>query len=162
MSGSKGYRRNVCAVIGDAAQARVLVFRRADQLLGAQVWQFPQGGLEPDEPPRAGLLRELCEEIGTADVTVLGEAPQPIRYEFPADVLARVAAADPAKAGYIGQEQHWFLVRLNGGTGAIHFDHQPAEFNAFRWVTPAEAVTLVVEFKAAAYRAGLQALGLLP
>ena len=161
MNGGKGYRRNVCAVIGDEAQARVLVFRRADLLLGAQVWQFPQGGLEPHEAPRAGLLRELREEIGTADVTVLRAAPHPIRYEFPQDVLARVAVADPAKAGYIGQEQHWFLLRLNVGTEAIHFDHQPAEFNAYRWVTPAEAVTLVVEFKAEAYRAGLHALGLL-
>ncbi|MBI3993902.1 MAG: NUDIX domain-containing protein [Candidatus Lambdaproteobacteria bacterium] len=162
MNGGRGYRRNVCGVIADAREARVLVFRRADLLLGAQVWQFPQGGLEPDEAPLAGLLRELREEIGTADVTVLRAAPHPIRYEFPADVLARVALADPAKAGYIGQEQNWFLVRLNGGTEAIHFDHQPAEFNAFRWVTPADAVTLVVEFKTAAYRAGLRALGLLP
>ena len=158
----KSYRPNVCAVPTDAERSRVLVFRRVDYPLDAHCWQFPQGGLNAGETPEAGMLRELEEEIGTGDVEVLASLPEPIRYEYPPDVLASLANRDPAKAGYHGQEQSWFLIYLRGGTDAIHFSHLPAEFDAFRWVTPAEAVELVVPFKRSAYRLGLAGLGLLP
>ena len=65
------------------------------------------------------------------------------------------------KQGYIVQEQTWFLAELLDGEGSIHFRHEPAEFDAFRWVKPEEALALTVPFKAAAYREGLAALGLL-
>ncbi len=155
----KKFRPNVCVVLGDSALARVLVFRRVEPTVEPHNWQFPQGGLEPGESPEEGMLRELEEEIGTRDVAVLKRAPKPIRYEFPPEILARLAAMDAKKGNYHGQEQHWFLARLRAGTEAIHFDRQPAEFNAFRWVTPPEAVELVVPFKRAAYTEGLRALG---
>ncbi len=166
----KRYRPNVCVVLTDEQRERVLVFRRVDQAMGEHPWQFPQGGLDPGEAPEQGMLRELREEIGTGDVRVLARGAQPIRYEYPPDVLAALIARDPEKGRYIGQEQHWFLALLEGGTGegtddgtaAIHFDHQPPEFDAFRWVTPAEAVEAVVPFKRAAYREALRQLGLLP
>jgi putative (di)nucleoside polyphosphate hydrolase len=158
----KKFRSNVCAVITDDARARVLVFSRVDHTNDPHRWQFPQGGLHPGEDPMHGLLRELEEEIGTAEVIVLEQAPQPVRYEFPPEVLALLAGRDPEKRGYDGQEQHWFLVRLKEGTEAIHFEHDPPEFDAFRWVTPGEAVSLVVPFKKEAYLQGLQALGLMP
>ena len=108
------------------------------------------------------MMRELEEEIGTADVEVLAALPEPIRYEYPAEVLARLAAGDPEKARFQGQSQSWFLVHLRAGTDAIHFRHQPAEFDAFRWVDPREVLELVVPFKQSAYRFGLAGLGLLP
>lgn len=155
------YRPNVCAVLTDDASARVLVFRRVARADYPQYWQFPQGGLDAGETPEQGLLRELEEEVGTREVEVLRRAPHPVRYEFPPDVLALLARGDPEKQGYDGQEQHWFLVRLRGGTEDIHFRHQPAEFDAFRWATPEEAVALVVPFKQEAYLVGLRALGML-
>ena len=158
----KAFRPNVCAVPTDGERTKVLVFRRVDRALGLHCWQFPQGGLMAGEAPEAGMLRELEEEIGTADAEVLATLAQPIRYQYPPEVLARLAARDPAKAGFLGQEQSWFLVHLRRGTDAIHFRHQPAEFDAFRWVDPGEAVELVVPFKKSAYRMGLAGLGLLP
>lgn len=155
------YRPNVCTVLLDPRTRKVLVFRRTDGALGEHAWQFPQGGMHKGEAPREAMLRELEEEIGTSRVAVLAQAPHPIRYEFPPDVLAKLAREKPEKQGYTGQVQTWFLVSLLDGDGSIHFRHQPAEFDAFRWVTPEEALALIVPFKAAAYRAGLAALGLL-
>jgi len=156
-----GYRPNVCAVITDAQRQQVLMFRRVDATLGEFRWQFPQGGLDADESPEQGLLRELREEIGTAEVTVVGRLPAPLRYEYPPDVLAALAKKDPRKAGFVGQSQHWFLVLLNVAPETLHFDHQPQEFDAWRWVTPAQAIELVVPFKRVVYRQALTGLKLL-
>ena len=157
----KQYRPNVCGVITNEDRTKVLVFRRADQVLGDDRWQFPQGGLDDGETAEQALLRELQEEIGTNEVTILHKAPEPIRYDFPPEVLAELVQRSPDKSGFHGQEQHWFLVRLATGTNAIHFEHHPPEFDAFRWVTAMEALQLTVSFKHEAYRKGLTALGLL-
>lgn len=158
----KKFRRNVCVVLTDESRGRVLVFSRVDRVLGPHRWQFPQGGLNPGEEPRQGALRELGEEIGTAEVLLLGQAERRVRYEYPPQVAAQLAGRDRTKAGFAGQEQDWFLGRLLHGTASINFRHQPAEFDGFRWATPAEAVELVVPFKKEAYREGLTLLRMLP
>jgi len=61
---------------------KVLMFRRIakrnekSELLsdGGQLrwnWQFPQGGIDPGESEEETLFRELEEEIGTNDVTII-------------------------------------------------------------------------------------------
>jgi len=154
-------RPNVCAVLTNTARARVLVFRRVDSVLGEHRWQFPQGGMKPDEAPDDALRRELREEIGTDAVEVLARLPKPIAYHYPPDVLESLRRRDPAKARYVGQAQHWYLARLVGDTAQLHFNHQPPEFDAFEWVPPSEAVSRVVPFKREAYRQALAAFGLL-
>ena len=155
------YRPNVCTVLIDPPTGRVLVFRRVDAALGADVWQFPQGGVRSGESPGEAVLRELEEEIGTARVEILAQSPRPIRYTFPPEVLEKLARSQPDKRGYVGQEQTWFLATLIEGETSIHFGHKPAEFDAYRWVTPGEALAAAVPFKREAYREGLGALGLL-
>ena len=162
MTEEKRFRPNVCVVLTDDAARHVLVFRRADIAQGEHVWQFPQGGVKPGESPEAAMRRELEEEIGTERVVVDGRVAEPIRYEYPPEVLANITRRDPEKAKYQGQEQYWFRARLTEGTEQIRFDHHHApEFNAFNWVTPEEALALVVPFKREAYVRGLTALGLL-
>ncbi|MDH4225070.1 MAG: NUDIX domain-containing protein [Deltaproteobacteria bacterium] len=155
------FRPNVCAVVWDSARGRVMVFHRVDLALGEDCWQFPQGGIHPGETPREALVRELREEIGTDRVTILRQAPHPIRYLFSPDILERLIETHPEKAGYQGQEQIWFLVSLQAGEEDIHFRHQPPEFDAYRWVSPSEALDGATRFKTGAYREGLGALGLL-
>jgi 8-oxo-dGTP diphosphatase len=46
------------------AQGRVLVARRPDGVHQGGLWEFPGGKLEPGEPVRAALARELREELG--------------------------------------------------------------------------------------------------
>lgn len=158
----KPLRQNVCAVIAEGDPPRVLVFRRVEWPTFPNPWQFPQGGLKKEESPEQGLRRELREEIGTDAVDVLRRAPRPVVYEWPPDLQASLATEQPKLGRFRGQEQHWFLVRLRAGTDAIHFTHQPAEFDAFEWVTPQQALERVVAFKREAYRSGLAGLGLLP
>jgi putative (di)nucleoside polyphosphate hydrolase len=158
----KPLRRNVCVVLTGTPEGRVLVFRRVGWRTLPNPWQFPQGGIEEGETPLEGMHRELKEEIGTDDVDVLKESPDSIVYEWPPDVVALLEQERSKLTRFRGQEQTWFLARLRRGTEGIRFDHAPPEFDAFEWVTPAEAAARVVAFKRDAYRRGLTVLGLRP
>ena len=60
-----GYRPNVGIILArDTGQ--VLWARRA----GENSWQFPQGGIKPEESPEEALYRELREEVGLSQHNV--------------------------------------------------------------------------------------------
>ena len=71
MIDSKGYRANVGIILCNA-QGHVFWAKRSR----VNSWQFPQGGIEPNEGPEQAMYRELCEETGIKvdrkDVKVLG------------------------------------------------------------------------------------------
>ena len=83
------YRPNVGAVLFNR-DGRVFVARRAD-LPNAEGpaggWQLPQGGIDPDEDPRAAVLRELAEEIGTDRAEIIGEHPEWLTYDLPPELV---------------------------------------------------------------------------
>ncbi|MDP6208237.1 MAG: ROK family protein, partial [Roseibacillus sp.] len=60
-------------------------------------WQLPQGGIDEGEEPKQAALRELEEEIGTANVDILGESRKWLSYDLPPDLVGeawRGAARD--------------------------------------------------------------------
>ncbi len=145
------YRPCVGAMLFDHV-GRVLVARRAEQPggeAGAGAWQLPQGGIDAGEAPRAAVLRELAEEIGTAHAEILGEYPEWLRYDLP-PALVGVALG----GRYRGQCQRWFALRFLGRDEEIRLDaHTPPEFDAWRWAALAEVPALAVGFKRPIYAA---------
>jgi putative (di)nucleoside polyphosphate hydrolase len=139
------YRANVGAVLF-GPDGRVFLGRRADQPPGLG-WQLPQGGIDEGEDPRAAVLRELREEIGTGNADILGEHPDWLTYDFPADLIGRVLGGR-----YRGQRQKWFALRFLGEDADIRLDADPhPEFDAWRWAALTELPTLVVGFKQPIY-----------
>ena len=59
MIDSKGYRPNVGIILCND-EGRVFWAKR----MGVNSWQFPQGGINPNEDPETAMYRELCEETG--------------------------------------------------------------------------------------------------
>ncbi|MFN8390989.1 MAG: RNA pyrophosphohydrolase [Bdellovibrionota bacterium] len=137
------YRRNVAIIVLNEAGA-ILACHRAD-LPGA--WQLPQGGIEPDESDDTAMLRELGEEIGTCEVTVIGKLPNPIRYDWPEHLFDR---------GYRGQEQSYYLVRL-APLAVMNLDTQThREFCETEWVGAREFLRRASGFKGPAYARALE------
>jgi putative (di)nucleoside polyphosphate hydrolase len=151
------YRPNVGAVLFNR-DGKVFVARRAD-LPNAEGeaggWQLPQGGIDEHENPRAAVLRELAEEIGTDRAEIIGEYPGWLIYDLP-PALVGVALG----GRYRGQRQRWFALRFTGSDSDIRLDlDQNPEFDAWRWVELSELPGLAVDFKRAIYDALVRAFG---
>ncbi len=120
------YRPNVAAIV-KREDGRILICERSDCAGG---WQFPQGGVHPIETPEDALKRELTEELSLAPADYLiAESHGPYRYEF---------ADGRTKEGFGGQEQRYFLVELIAPEDKIDLATECREFQALRWIQPAE------------------------
>jgi putative (di)nucleoside polyphosphate hydrolase len=143
------YRPNVGAVLFNR-DGKVFVARRADlpNAEGAPGgWQLPQGGIDANEDPRAAVLRELEEEIGTARAAIIGEHPDWLTYDLPPELVGVALGGR-----YCGQRQRWFALQFLGEDKDIRLDLDPhPEFDAWRWAELAELPALAVGFKRAIY-----------
>jgi putative (di)nucleoside polyphosphate hydrolase len=132
------YRQNVAVFVLNPA-GQILICERCDF---PDTWQIPQGGIDPGETAETAMIRELNEEIGTSDVSILGRLPRPIRYEWPEALYIR---------GYRGQEQYYFLVRLGPGASLNLDAHPHREFRAVAWTGAEDFLKKIKGFKAPAY-----------
>lgn len=141
------YRLNAAAIVFNS-QGKVLVFGRNDI---ENQWQFPQGGIEPNETPEVAARRELKEETNIQSVRLVAIMPQPLRYDFPPQVLEKFKKLGRTN---IGQEQYWFLFYFEGSENEIDFTTNPdeIEFKAYKWIEIDEAPNLVVDFKKEVYQ----------
>ena len=146
------YRPNVGAALFNR-RGEVLVAKRADlQAFQHYPWQLPQGGIDGGEEPRRAVLRELQEEIGTDAATIIGEIPDWLTYEFPAEVLQKFGNR------YGGQRQRWFALRFWGTDDLIRLDADAhPEFSDWRWVPLTSIVDLAVPFKRHIYQSVVEA-----
>ena len=154
------FRPNVAAVILNQRGDKTLMFHRVDGRRNG--WQFPQGGVDAGETEEQAILRELNEEIGTNDVKILKQSSRRTRYQFPEAVKKRMQQKNRWRQ-YCGQEQRWFLVKLNQGTETLSLSNEghKQEFDRFKWMRPKVGLRKVVRFKRKAYRKGLKRLGVI-
>ena len=149
---NQGFRANVGIVLMRGT-GEVFLGGRCD----GRGWQFPQGGVRPDERPEQALYRELREEVGleSTDVALVASTDHWLRYRLPRRYVRR--RSSPL---CIGQKQRWFLLRMLGPDSQLRFDltNEP-EFDDWRWVDYWSPVREVIYFKRAVYARALQELG---
>ena len=149
---NEGYRANVGIILTNGT-GRVLLAGRA----GRRGWQFPQGGVQPEESIEAAMFRELEEEIGltSTDVEVIGQTRDWLRYRLPKRYVRR--DSNPL---CIGQKQRWFLLRLLADPDQVRLDTTAEpEFDRWRWVDYWRPVKEVIYFKRQVYVRALFELG---
>jgi len=147
---ASGFRPNIGIILANHT-GHVFWAKR----VGRDAWQFPQGGMNPDETPEQTLFRELEEEIGLReqDVTILARTNRWLRYRLPIRLIRKT---EPV---CVGQKQLWFLLRLEGDDSLIQFDKTlKPEFDDWQWVSYWFPLRQVVLFKREVYRRALKEL----
>ncbi len=147
----QGFRANVGIILTDGGGHVLLAGRRGGG------WQFPQGGIRPEESTESAMFRELREEVGLepCDVELVGVTQGWLRYRLPERYIRR-----ERRPVCIGQKQRWFLLQLVSTPERLRFDmtEQP-EFDRYRWVDYWRPVKEVVYFKRQVYVRALGELG---
>lgn len=105
-------------------------------------WQFPQGGMHPEEDPVKAAVREIKEEIGLpfSKLTVLNGQHQPQeKYTYHRPIH---------KDGqpYDGQEQRYVLFHWDGDISEciLEGNESEAEFSEVKWLTWDELMKLAI------------------
>ena len=141
------YRRGAGVMLLNADR-KVWVGARIDN--PADAWQMPQGGLDEDEEPWAGALRELEEETGIPPRLVqrIAHCTEPLRYDLPPKLRGKLW-----RGKWKGQKQHWFLARFLGRDEEVRIEAaEHPEFREWKWVEPQRLPELIVPFKRDLYR----------
>jgi putative (di)nucleoside polyphosphate hydrolase len=146
MTDYNAYRRGVGVMLLNTDR-KVWVGRRIDRT--DEAWQMPQGGIDPGEEPWVTALRELEEETGIKPHLVerIADHPERLRYDLPEDLRGKLWGGK-----WRGQEQDWFLCRFLGRDSDVDIATDHPEFDAWKWVAPAELPELIVPFKRDLYR----------
>ena len=111
-------------------------------------WQMPQGGIDTGEDPKIAVFREMQEETGTSNASLIRESAHWFHYDLP-DHLLR--SSDRNK--FRGQTQKWFALRFTGSDSEFRLDtHAKPEFSTWRWVSLHEVPELIVPFKRDVYK----------
>ena len=125
-------------------QDDVLVGKRLDH--PSRYWQMPQGGIEKGEEPLAAAMREMREEIGSANARLLATHPEWLKYDLPPSLRAELW-----DGRYRGQRQKWYIFRFLGEDSELTVDTAEPEFSAWRWLPLADLLASIVPFKAEVY-----------
>ena len=151
-----GYRRGVGVMLFNRA-GLVFVAKRRDTAgkPGGEAWQMPQGGIDQGEEPRVAALRELEEEIGTANAEIVAEARNWLLYDLPDDLIGKLWGGR-----YRGQAQKWFAARFLGSDAEIDIaKHHAPEFTEWKWAALETLPELIIGFKRDLYTAIVAELG---
>ena len=123
---------------------KVFVGKRKDNPIDK--WQMPQGGVEEGEDLISAMKRELSEETGIKNITLLKEVEGWSEYELPDYLLGKIW-----KGKYRGQKQKWFIVRFVGKDNEINLETKNPEFIEWQWVEIDSLPGVIVEFKKKVY-----------
>ena len=153
MTETKPYRPNVGIALFNRAG---LVFAGRSHSAGPEIvlpgfdWQMPQGGIDPDEDIIAAASRELAEETGVQNVSLLGATGDWWAYDFPP-----YDGPPHRLCAFRGQRQRWVAFRFEGECAEIDITRpngdEPPEFSEWAWLPLAEMPHRIVPFKRDVY-----------
>ncbi|MCP4923019.1 MAG: RNA pyrophosphohydrolase [bacterium] len=138
------YRKCVGIMVLNA-ENKIFVGKRID--VSTNAWQMPQGGIDEGESPLEAACRELKEETGIHNATLIAELGDWLTYDLPEPLRKKLWSGK-----YQGQSQKWFAFRFSGKESEINLDTETPEFTHWKWVDTEELLDNVIDFKRETYR----------
>lgn len=123
---------------------RVFVGQRIDS--SVEAWQMPQGGIDEGEAPIDAALRELREETGVTQVSLIAQLDEWLHYDLPEALVPKLWGGK-----FRGQTQQWFAFRLEAEDSHINIQTDEPEFNAWQWIALEALPEMIVPFKRELY-----------
>ena len=130
------------------AENKIFAGQRIDNHLEA--WQMPQGGIDDGEDVKTDCFREMKEEIGTDNASILAINAEWFNYEIPEGLANKLWHRKQR-----GQTQKWVAVRVQGTNADINIQTDIPECSNWRWIYPDELSSLAAPFKRDVYEAVL-------
>ena len=146
------YRKCAGIIVFNADKKVLVCARNDDEKFN---WQFPQGGIDSHETLLDAAIRELKEETSIVSVQPIITLDNPIRYNYPPEVLSKAKFSNKK---HLGQEMYWSLMFFYGNDDEINLNTKEPEFKAHEWVEPEEAINRIVLFKKDVYKKALKQL----
>ena len=155
------FNRSIIDKDGFRANVGIVLTNDSGQLfwakrIGMEAWQFPQGGIRPNESTKAAMYRELREETGLLPehVEIMGNTDDWLHYRLPERFVRR-----QKKPICIGQKQIWYLLKLISDESMVRLDAgKKPEFEHWCWIDFWKPVKEVAEFKRQVYKQALSQL----
>ncbi len=144
-----GFRQGIGIILVNSNRQLFIAKR-----IGKEAWQFPQGGIQPDETPEDAMFRELKEEIGIQpeDVKVLAVTRRWLRYRLPKRLVRHYS-----QPLCVGQKQKWFLLLLVNDKAVFDLTAtENPEFDSWAWVSYWYPLSQVVAFKRRVYNLAMK------
>ena len=108
---------------------------------------MPQGGVDKGEDYLTAAHRELEEETSIKNIQLIKELEGLVTYELPKNLLGIIW-----KGKYRGQKQKWFIMKFLGKDDEINVNTKKPEFFDWKWITPSDLTSVVVNFKLNIYK----------
>ena len=116
---------------------------------------MPQGGIDNGEKAEEAVYREVYEETGIKNLTIIYESKNWYYYDIPDNFY------ENPKGNFVGQKQKWFLMFFSGADEEINLipdknmtHHQ--EFSEWKWELRDNIIDQVIEFKKETYHKVLE------
>lgn len=116
----------------------LMVFKRTHDL-----WQLPQGGVEPNETIIDALIRETKEELGSIFSTLSTSAPELLGEDevgFPPEHRGTRELHDAAQKNIIMRGKHYFFLVNEAPSQTVTISE--TEFDDYRWLDHAQAIAI--------------------
>ncbi len=139
------YRKGVGIILLNKDDA-VFVGKRIDTR--SEAWQMPQGGIDEGENPEQAAYRELQEETGVSQASIIAESKDWYHYDLPEALVPNIWGGK-----FRGQQQKWFVMRYEGTNSDINIQTEHPEFNEWKWQRLEYLPELIVPFKRPLYQA---------
>lgn len=112
----------------------------------SDAWQMPQGGIDSGEETEEAMLRELLEEVGTNNVSIITRNKDWLYYDLPPELQQKLWGGR-----FLGQKQIWFVVKFLGDDSEVNINTHRPEFSDWKWVDVQQLPSLIVNFKRKLY-----------